>query len=186
MSVGGHSIGTLYFRFGPVAGHAEGCPNAAGDLWEVTRYADTRFSGEVRQTTFRFACHACGVVHFERIDGAPAGFETTHGGEVGYASRPERAAGLWLWAGPRMWYRDERGPEAFYVTCGKARPRQPADAVGIVGWHLGKRGGVRWGAGLYPTGHGTVQASAGQDWPSRRAAVAWIAAQLTEGRDGAR
>jgi hypothetical protein len=178
VTVHGHSISSLYFGFGPVAGHLPDCPYAGTDVWEVTRYQRKNLDGEVRETTFRLTCHDCGVLHFQDLDGPTSSFETTHATEAGYGSKPERVLGLWLWPGPRIWYGDGRGPTAYYVTRGKDRPREPADAVGVVGWGLGKRGGVRWSAGLEPTGHGTVKTTPGQDWPSRRAAVAWIAAQI--------
>jgi hypothetical protein len=174
-------ISTQYFGFSPVAGHAEACPHQGTDVWEVTRYRKTRIGGEVRETVFRFACHDCGVVHVETFDGEPGTTETTTGAEVGYAVRPERVAGLWLWAGPRMFYRDEQGPVSFYVTEAKARPRSPADTVGIVGWGLGPRFGVKWQAGMGCSDYGTVAVRAEQDFTSRRAAVAWIAAQLAAG-----
>jgi hypothetical protein len=66
------------------------------------------------------------------------------------------------------------------VTRTSDRPRQPDDVAGIVAWTLGKRGGVHWGAGLGATDHGTAKTGAGQEFSSRRAAVAWIAAQLAE------
>jgi hypothetical protein len=170
------NISSLYFRFRPVAGHLPDCRHHGTDAWEVTRHVWDGLDGETRETTIRLACHDCGVVHFEHA-GAAMSMETTHASEIGYGSRPERVAGLWLHPGPRIWDGDERGPTAFYVTRTKDRPRVPGDVLGVVGWHLGPRHGVRWGAGLGATGHGTVLVSADQDWPSRRAAVAWIAAQ---------
>jgi hypothetical protein len=175
-------ISTLYFGFGPVAGHAEDCPHHGTDIWEVTRYRETRFGGEIRETVIRLACHECGVVHLETIDGEPGTTETTSGAEIGYAARPERVAGLWLWPGPRMFYRDEHGPMSFYVTEAKTRPRSPAETVGIVGWGLGPRGGTRWQAGMGVSGHRTVVVRAEQDFTSRRAAAAWIAGELAAGR----
>jgi hypothetical protein len=174
-------ISTHYFGFRPVAGHFEGCPHHGTDVWEVTRYRETRFDGEVRETVFRFACHDCGVVHLETVDGEPGTTETTSGSEVGYAATPERVAGLWLWAGPRMFYRDEHGPRSFYVTETRTRPRSPADTVGIVSWGLGPRYGVKWQAGMGVSDHSTVTVRAEQNFTSRRAAVAWIAGQLAEG-----
>jgi hypothetical protein len=171
-------IASVYFRFGPVAGHLPDCPRAGTGIWEVTRHARDGLNGETRETTIRVACFDCGVVRFETFNGAPMSTETTHASETGYGSRPEKVAGLWLHPGPRIWHGDDRGPTAYYVTRTKDRPRVPADAIGIVGWHLGKRHGVRWGAGLQPTDYGTVARAADQDWPSRRAAVAWIAAQI--------
>jgi hypothetical protein len=177
LGISGH-----YFRFSPVAGHAEGCPHHGTDTWEATCYRDTRFDGEVRVTVFRFACHDCGAVHMETIDGEPGTFETTSSAKVGYASRPEKVAGLWLWPGPLMFYDDDkRGPMAFYVTETKTRPRQPADTVGLVSWGLGPRYGIKWQAGMGVSDHHTVAVRAEQDFTSRRAAAAWIAAQLAAG-----
>lgn len=178
MTAGGHSIRSLYFDFVPAAGHGPGCPRHGSNEWEVTRCLDTRYDGEVRRTTLRYACHQCGAVVFETFDGRPASFQPSHASETGYGSRPERVAGLWLWPGPRIWPGEERGPASYYVTRGKDRPREPGEAVAVIGWHLGPRGGVRWTAGLRPTGHGTVTARADQDFASRRAAAAWVAGQL--------
>jgi hypothetical protein len=174
----GHNLRSLYFKFQPVAGHMPGCTRAGTDLWEVTRFTRD-WDGDTRQTTFRFACHDCGVVAFESIDGPMASVEHTHASEIGYGSRPEKVAGLWLHPGPRIWHGDDRGPTAYYVTRTKDRPQSPDDVAGVVGWHLGPRHGIRWSAGLHPTDHGTVTTTSGQDWSSRRAAVAWIAAQVT-------
>jgi hypothetical protein len=176
-------ISTHYFGFRPVAGHFEDCPHHGTDMWEVTRYRDTRFDGEVRETVFRFACHDCGAVHLETVDGEPGTTETTSSAKVGYASRPEKVAGLWLWPGPLMFYDDDkRGPTAFYVTETRTRPRQPGDTVGLVAWGLGPRYGIKWQAGMGVSGHHTVTVRAEQDFSSRRAAVAWIAGELAAGR----
>jgi hypothetical protein len=174
------NIRAQYFDFRPVAGHLPDCPRAGSDVWEATRYTWHGFDAAetVRETTFRLACHDCGVVAFETFDGPSSGFRCTHARHVGYASRPERVGGLWLHPGPPIWDDDDRGPSAYYVTETRDRPRDPADVAGVVAWHLGPRGGVRWGAGLGQTDSGCVRESAGQDWPSRRAAVAWIAARL--------
>jgi hypothetical protein len=132
---------------------------------------------------FRFACHDCGAVHMETIDGEPGTFETTSSAKVGYASRPEKVARLWLWPGPLMFYDDDkRGPMAFYVTETKTRPRQPADTVGLVSWGFGPRYGIKWQAGMGVSDHHTVAVRAEQDFTSRRAAVAWIAGELAAGR----
>lgn len=120
-------------------------------------------------------------MRYERSD-RELSSETTHASEVGYGSKPERVAGVWLWPGPRIWHGDGRGPVAYFITATKDRPRCPEDVVGRVAWSLGPRGGIRWSAGLGCTGHGTVLESAGQTWPSRRAAVAWVAERTGGGR----
>jgi hypothetical protein len=171
-------ISTLYFGFRPVAGHMPECSRVGTDAWEATQFTRPGPDDEVKETVFRFACHECGVVAFESFDGPAASLEFTHASEAGYGSRPQRAAGLWLHPGPRAWHGDDRGPRESYVTAGKDRPRQPGDVAGMVAWHLGRRAAVRWSAGLGLTGHGTVKAAAGQEFSSRCAAVAWIAAQL--------
>jgi hypothetical protein len=167
------SISALYFGYRPAAGHLEGCRYRGTDMWEVTRHIWESFGGKRCEETIRLACHECGVVHFHGPTDGPASSETTHASQVGYASKPEKAGGVWLHPGPRLWRGEERGPSAFYVTRTKDRPRQPGDVLGIVGWHLGRRGGVRWGAGAGCTGHG-VKVSCSDDFTSRRAAVAWV------------
>jgi hypothetical protein len=175
------NIRAQYFGFRSLAAHLPGCPHAGTDTWEATRYTDTTWDGEtVRETTIRLACHDCGVVAFETFDAAPSSFECTHADNVGYGARPEKAAGLWLHPGPPIWHGHEAGPTTYYVTQIRDRPRAPADVAGVVGWHLGPRGGVRWGAGIGQTDSGCVREGAGRDWTSRRAAVAWIAARLAE------
>jgi hypothetical protein len=177
-----HSIDGLYFDYQPLAGHAEGCPRHGTDVWETTRHVWSSFSGDKTETTIRVACRSCGVVHFERAD-SDLSTETTHASQVGYGGKPEKVAGVWLWPGPRIWHGDDRGPQTFLVTVSKDMPRQPEDVLGKVGWHLGRRGGVRWSAGLRRTGHGTVLATATEDFASRRAAVAWVAAQASGGTE---
>jgi hypothetical protein len=180
MSTGlAQSISSLYFMYQAVAGHAEGCPRAGTDLWEATRFTWEGLDGEIRETTLRFACFECGVVAFEMIDGPVTDRERTHCSQVGFGSKPESVAGLWLHPGPRLsLYGEDPGPLRYLVTLTSDRPRQPDDVAGIVGWTLGKRGGVHWGAGLGVTDYGTAKRGARQDFGSRRAAVAWIAAQL--------
>lgn len=170
-------IGTLYFGYRPVAGHGHGCSREGTDQWEATRHIKEEFGSRPQETTFRFFCGECGAVAFQGFDGEPSE-EYTHASQIGYGSKPEHVAGLWLHPGPPIWYRDDRGPTAFYVTQSKDRPREPADVAGLVGWHLGKRNGVRWSAGLGCTDYGSVRTGAEQDFGSRRAAVIWIEAQL--------
>ena len=174
------NISSLYFRYEPVAAHLPDCPHAGTDMWEATRFTWRGFDGEVRDDTLRLACHACGAVAFMAADREMPEVERTSASEIGYASRPERVAGLWLHPGPRIWRGDDRGPTSYYVTVARDRPRVPGDVAGVVGWQLGPRGGVRWAAGLGLTGTGRAREPAGQDWPSRRAAVAWIAARIAE------
>jgi hypothetical protein len=177
-----HGIDALYFDFQPLAGHAKGCPRQGTDVWETTRYRLSSFRGDKTETTIRIACRSCGVVHFERAD-SDLSTETTHASQIGYGGEPEKVAGVWLWPGPRIWYGDDRGPQAYLITAGKETPRQREDVLGIVGWHLGKRGGIRWSAGLRRTDHCTVLAPAGKDFGSRRAAVAWVVATTSGGAE---
>jgi hypothetical protein len=175
----GMNIASLYFAFHPVATHGAECSRTGTDVWEATRFTWEGFNGETKETTFRFACFECGVVAFESINGPVADRERTHCSQVGFGSKPERAAGLWLHPGPRISLRsDDPGPLRYFVTRTSDRPRQPEDIAGIVAWTLGKRGGVHWGAGLGATDYGTAKSGAGQEFSSRRKAVGWIAAQL--------
>lgn len=180
-------LSTLYFGFASINEHGAGCSRAGTDVWEVTRHNDLAFSveswdKELREATLRMACTECGVITFYMLKPdadlvIPTEHTTT--GAVGWGSRPERVLGLWLHAGPPIWPGDERGPLSFYVTRTRERPRRPEDCVGVVGWHLGKRHGVRWGAGLHPTDHGTVERNCGDDdFATRHAAVRWLAKEL--------
>jgi hypothetical protein len=177
-----HNIDTLYFGYQPAAGHMEECPRYGSDVWEVTQHADRKFSGDVREVTLRLACFECGVVRFDRSGpDTDLAHETTLAAEVGYASKPDKVVGVWLWPGPRIWHGDERGPLAYLITLTGERPRQAGDVIGKVGWYLGKRGGTRWSAGAGCTPHGTVLASE-HDFASRRAAVAWVIANRGDAR----
>lgn len=177
MSTLAKGMHALYFDYRPAAGHAEGCSRRGTDIWEATRYTEwvPSWSDRSPGTTLRLACHECGVVHFETSDGSGSS-ETTHATEVGYGSKPEKVLGVWLHAGPRVWYRDDRGPMSYLVTASKEPPRRPEDVLGRVGWHLGRRGGVKWSAGAGCTDHGTVLVACEGDFASRRAAVAWVVA----------
>jgi hypothetical protein len=170
----GRGLDALYFDYRPVAGHAEGCSRGGSDVWEVTRHEWRGVASDRVELTTRYACHECGVVAFETFENAEPSRETTSGAQVGYASPPEKVLGVWLHGGPRIWPRDERGPTAYLVTATSATPRHPEDVLGKVAWGLGPRGGVRWSAGRGCTQYGSVVEGAGQQWASRRAAVAWV------------
>lgn len=176
----GKSIRELYFDYQAMASHFPGC-SAPENVFEVTQHQYRDFRGEVKRTTLRLACHECGSVYFAAIEGDWPTTEQDGADHVGYGSQPAKVLGLWLWPGPRIWHGDDRGPHSYYVTSARGRPRSHQDVLGIVGWHLGKRGGVRWSAGVGVTEHGTVQANA-EDLSSRRAAVAWIAAAIESGK----
>jgi hypothetical protein len=176
----GRTVDALYFDYQAAAGHEPDCPRHGTDVWEVTRHTWQLRSLDRTEITIRLACHDCGVVHFDRFDAEPS-TETTHASQIGYVGKPERVVGLWLHPGPRIWHGDDRGPAVYLVTTSKERPKRPEDVIGKVGWSLGSRGGVRWSAGLGCTGHGTVLTPAEQTWPSRRAAVAWVAANAAGG-----
>ncbi len=156
-------------------------PRHGTDVWEVTKFTRDGFDGERCETTIRYACRQCCMVGFEGTDGDMR-IDHTHATQIGYGSKPERVLGAWLHPGPLIWHGDDRGPTAYLVTAGKEPPRSPEAVLGEVGWSFGPRYGVRWGAGLGCTGHGTVLAGSGQSWTSRRAAVAWVVANAGGGR----
>jgi hypothetical protein len=169
-------ISIQYFDYRPPAGHLEGCPRHGSDVWEVTRWQERSFDDEHRQTVIRLVCSECGVIHLESSSVEPS-TSTTHAAELGFGSRPVREAGLWLWAGPLIWHGDDRGPTVFFVTSTKSRPRSADDVLGVVGWGLGQRGGVKWFAGTGYAGWGVKEACPDK-FATRRAAVKWIAAEL--------
>lgn len=175
----GRTIEALYFGYQPAAGHLDGCPRRGSDTWDVTRYTRLSFDGQARETVLRLACGQCGVLHFCSFDGEST--ETTHASVLGFGRKPEKVAGLWLHAGPPLWYGDDRGPLSWYVTVTRDRPQRPEDVAGVVGWSTGPRGGIRWRAGIGVTEYGNAREAAGQDFASRRAAVAWIAARVNPG-----
>ena len=176
MSMNAKSIDALYFDYQPVAGHLEGCRYRDTNVWEATRHTWHSFDGDRSEVTLRLACRECGVVYFDGPRDGFGSFETTHASDVGYASKPERVLGVWLHPGPRIWHGDNRGPLVYFVTASKEPPAKPDDVLGKVGWSLGSRGGVRWGAGIGATEYGTVLRGSEQTWASRRAAVAWVVA----------
>lgn len=171
----------LYFEYQPVAAHAPDCPRQDTELMEVTRAERTNFDGQLTKETYRFACSKCGAAVFVTSDRALS-IEYTGADQIGFGSKPERVAGLWLHPGPRMFYRDEKGPTRYLVTRDRERPREPGDVVGVTAWSPGPRGGVRWWAGTGYDERGYVTANAGeQHFRSRKAAVEWIAAALAAG-----
>lgn len=169
-------ISTQYFGYQSAAGHLGTCSRHGTDVWEVTRWRDVSFDEEIRQTVIRLVCSECGVIHLETATG-DVSTSTTHAGELGFGSRPQREAGLWLWAGPLIWHGDDRGPTVFFLTADKVRPRSADDVLGAVGWSVGPRGGVRWFAGTGYTGYGVKTGYSGH-FTTRRAAVKWAAAEL--------
>jgi hypothetical protein len=179
----GKTINELYFGYSPAAYHIQGCPRHGTDTWDVTRFTRFGTHDEVAETVIRLACDKCGLVAFTSFDGERT-TETTHADVIGFGRKPEKVAGLWLHAGPPFWYGDDR-PERYYVTTTKDRPQRPEDAAGLVAWSAGPRGGVRWQAGLGLTERGAGRQGAGRDFPSRRAAVEWIASAIDTGQDGA-
>jgi hypothetical protein len=181
-------ISQLYFGYHPAAQHEASCPRAASRSWDVSVHREERSAidgpGELRELEMRLACPECGVVEFlnwTSDTGPEPSRRITSTSEIGWGSKAETVMGLYLWAGPPIWARDERGPLGFFVTTKPERPREPSDCVAIVGWGTGKRGGIFWKAGLHPTGYGTVATPAPQTWKSRRSAVAWIAEQIETG-----
>lgn len=177
MSGLGQNIRSLYFDYRPVNRHAPGCPREGSDVWEAAFYTYENFDGEVKETVVRFLCAECGAVAFFSAGGSLSE-EYTDTGEIGFGSKPERCAGLWLHAGPTLWRGEGHGPSAFYVTRTKDRPRETEDLVGAVSWFTGPRGGIRWQVGMGATKYGSAKTAADRDFGSRRAAVAWIADRL--------
>lgn len=179
----GKTIDALYFGYGPAAGHAPGCVRHGTDTWDVTRFTRLGTGDQADETVIRLACDKCGVITFASFDGDRT-TETTHADVIGFGSKPEKVAGLWLHAGPPFWYGDDR-PECYYVTVTKDRPQRPEDAAGIVAWSRGPRGGTRWQAAHGLTERGRAREQAGRNFPCRRAAVEWIAGAIGAAQRGA-
>lgn len=184
MTMGRH-IASLYFDYKPFGWHQPGCAAAASSQWEVTEYTWAPSYSKTTETTIRLACHECGAVVLltwkqdDEAGQATVKQEHTHARHVGYGSKPQQCAGLWLHAGPSMWRGEENGPTSYYLTRTKERPATHADVVGVVGWQMGKRGGIRWVAGIGCTEHGNVERNNGDgDFASRPAAVKWVMAEL--------
>jgi len=189
----GRHISSLYFDYRPVGRHQAGCAAAASNRWEVTEYTWAPSWSSKTEYTIRLACPECGNAVFfawkedDNAEEVPVKREQVSAKYIGYGSKPERCAGLWLHAGPSLGYGvDKDGPTAYYLTTTKEQPRTPEDVAGIVGWKTGPRGGIRWVAGVGCTDRGTMgctdRGSAGRiadhDFGSRPAAVKWVAAEL--------
>jgi hypothetical protein len=170
------TITDLYFNYQSATRHGPGCSREGSDVWEVTRLTREAFGSLPEKNTFRFFCGECGHARFVTFEGDLT-YESTHASQIGFGSKPERVMGLWLHPGPRFWAGEGHGPYEFYVTRTKDRPRVAADVTGAVGWRLGPRGGIRWNASVGLTDRGNAVTAAPSDFGSRRAAVAWIAAQ---------
>jgi hypothetical protein len=169
-----HTIDGEYFRYGPAAGHLESCRYHGTDMWEVSVHRDYSFQDELRETKIRLACLTCGVLHYEWVPGEMSS-ETSNASELGYGSVPERVLGVYLWAGPKFFYYDDHGPEAFLITLARERPATRADVLGAVAWSLGPRGGIKWRAGLgCSEPRGGAVAGAHTEFASRRSAVKWV------------
>lgn len=167
----------LYFGYQSAARHAPDCPRKGTGLMEVSKSVELDFHGQVREETYRFACGKCGTAFFVYSD-HDLSTESTSASQIGFGSKPQKVAGLWLHPGPRLAYFDQNGPWNYLVTRDSQRPASPSDVVGKTGWHCGKRGGVRWSAGTGYDEHGYVTRAADHDFGSRTAAVKWIAAAL--------
>jgi hypothetical protein len=166
-------ISLQYFGFRPALRHLGGCARTGSEACDATVHTWESADGRSVETTFRLACPDCGAMTFFGFD-SEASTEFTSSADIGFGSKPERVAGLWLHPGPRLLRGDEHGPAAFYVTRGKDRPRDPADVLGAVAWHFGPRLGVKWSAGLGLTERGNAQTRADRDFGSKRAAVNWV------------
>lgn len=177
MSTFGTTIASLYFEYESLSWHKPGCPQADGDQWQVTRHTYYGYAEENEETTFRFMCEQCGTTVLLSMKGIPQPeFSSTEA--LGFGSKPERVAGLWLHPGPRLWAGEKHGPTSYYVTRTKDRPRTPEDVVGAVSWNLGPRRGTHWRAGVGANEYGHAKTLADDLFSSRTAAVKWIANAL--------
>lgn len=180
------TIADHYFEFVPMTGHQKTCSRYGTAVWEVARHRRERMrseedGGDFTELTTRTLCSECGVVRLEHSDGES--YETTHVDRIGYGSKPQRCAGLWLHPGP-LWGRhelDQLGPEAFYVTGSPSRPTTREDVIGQVGWFKTPRGAVRWYAGYGLVSDSRVgrlkKVPSSNEFKSKTAAVKWVAEQ---------
>lgn len=180
------SIGDHYFAFQPPVEHEQDCSLHGTGMWEVTRlkrdHSVLAPDGSRDETITRLVCRQCGVVHIETAHGSTS-FEFTSVDRIGYGAKPKRSCGLWLHPGPyfELSFTDDRGPEMYYVTGGDEPPFSPDVVIGVVGWKLGQRGGLRWyaGYGLSEGKYGfhVTRNADPDDFKSQRAAVQWVVDQ---------
>jgi hypothetical protein len=169
-----HRTHELYFGYRPADSHLPDCSRKGTGLMEVTRAVELDFHDEVTSERYRLACSKCGTAVFVAADGE-LDRESTHASRIGFGSPPERVGGLWLHPGPPLLRDDPHGPWEYLVTRDREQPREPGDVAGRIRRDLGPRGGISWQAGIGYSEAGLVTRTAGQQFPSKRAAVRWIA-----------
>lgn len=178
-------ISQLYFDYQALNGHRDGCTRGP-DTWEVARRIEHNpfpkgSEDEIRRTSLRLYCPECGAVQFFRTPGHLER-EFASSAELGFGSEPERVSGLWLWAGPELLPGAGWGPDAYYVTTHKFRPRRASQVAGVIGQGRASaraNAAVRWFAGLGCNDYGgCMQAGPEDGFKTRGGAAKWIAAQL--------
>lgn len=178
----GRHISSLYFDYRPAGWHLAGCAAAVSNRWEVTEYTWQPSYIPKSEHTIRLFCPECGAAMFfswqenDEADKPTVEREQTRAEHIGYGSKPERVAGLFLHAGPPLLC--GQGPDAYYLTRTKDRPRARGDVAGMVGQKRGRRGGIRWVAGIGCGELGGIERAADGDFASKAAAVKWVAGEL--------
>lgn len=184
------TIAELYFKYESTGGHQPGCKRGP-DSWEVTRYIEYRMfpkddEHEIQRTSLRLYCPECGKIEFFRVAGhIDRQFSDTD--ITGWGQAPIRMGNLWLWPGPELIRGYGLGPDAYYVTTDKIRPRDPGQVAGVIG--QGRRSAranasVRFYASLGCTEYGRGKQPGPEDgFRTPTAAAKWIAGQLATRRD---
>lgn len=180
------SIHRTYFGYAPLGGHEPGC-RAGNSGWEVSIATDERY--RVDQSTgeevdhsaadVRLVCRSCRRVVLFHLRGMNS-YEYTHVDRIGYGTKPERCAGVWLHAGqPLTYLSDDPGPWDYYVTGSPTPPADESEVLGIMSRNLTPRQAQRWLAGYGQRPGGGAITSTDERFKTKTAAVRWITAEHT-------
>lgn len=168
------SIHRTYFGYAPLGGHEHGC-RADNGGWEVSIATDERVDHD-NVADLRLVCRSCGRVVL--LHGK--NYEFTSVERIGYGSKPERCAGVWLHAGqPLTYLSTDPGPWDYYVTGYLTPPADESEVLGIITRAITPRGAQRWLAGYGQRPGGGAITNTDERFKTKFAAVRWITAEHT-------
>ncbi|MDN3356033.1 hypothetical protein [Actinomadura sp. DC4] len=178
------SLHHTYFGHQPLNGHHPDCV-AAGPTgnggWEAAIAIDeipfvdpkTGDRGYRRECGLRLLCRSCGAVIQLHADDADA-LHYTNVTELGYGSKPERCAGMWLHPGAPLL--PGEGPYDYYVTDSPHPPADESQVAGVISRFVTKRGAKQWLAAYGQRQGGGAISRTDEHFKTKAAAVKWITA----------